>query len=261
MFRAIALTAAAVVFAAASVAAQQDQQRQAPFVFEAGDVELTQLIDRCARYLQRNILYDEAELVQVDGERRPPRRRGRAGANEEDGAGNPSGPVVSLQLPVVTDRDGCEEMLCGLLWRHGFALVVLDEGKRVYEVLLRSGPRRSEIVQRAVHRTPLQVLARPTLRQVVSCLHTLDHINAQVASNSLRAFYASNSGNNVETLAMTAIGNSASIVLTGPQDAVARALTVLASADKPLKPSQQLLHKRIEALTKRIEQLEERLEK
>ena len=58
-----------VVFAAAAVC-QADPPRpikntapaKAPFVFEAGEVELRTLIERCGAYLQRNILVNDLEL-------------------------------------------------------------------------------------------------------------------------------------------------------------------------------------------------------
>ena len=80
-------------------------------------------------------------------------------------APDPDSPSVELQLPVVTDRDGCEELLYGLLWTRGLVVVPLDEAKGVYEVLSVHGQRAREFGSRCVQRTPEQVLARPALRQ------------------------------------------------------------------------------------------------
>ncbi|MFT4840575.1 MAG: hypothetical protein ACI8UD_000395 [Planctomycetota bacterium] len=82
--------------------------KKAPFVFEAGDVDLLELIERCGAYLQFNILVNGSELHSTGGGR----NRGRAPATEPR-------LVVSLQLPVVTDDDGCEELLSSMLWSHG----------------------------------------------------------------------------------------------------------------------------------------------
>ena len=159
--------ASAFPFLLATALAQTDTQRPAtkpPFVFEPGVVELRALIERCGIYLQRNILVDESELAPANNRKAKPAPPPAAGAPAAPADG-PTGPFIDLQLPVVTDTNGCEEMLTSLLWTRGLALVPLDEKKGVYEVLSMSGQRAREIPTRAAHRTPEQVLARPTLRQ------------------------------------------------------------------------------------------------
>lgn len=198
---------------------------KAPFVFEAGTVELRALVDRCASYLQRNILIDPIEVQSTPAAQGNARGKGGQGAD----AGTGSGLAFELQLPVVTDRDGCEEMLYSLLWSKGLTMVPLDEAKGVYEVLSMHGQRARELLQRAVTRTPAEVLARPRLRQWVLVAMNLKHINATIATNALRPFFAS--GSQQAPLVIGNAGTSSTVLLCGPQDSVAGAILVLQTAD------------------------------
>lgn len=234
---------------------------KAPFVFEPGVVEVHALIERCGTYLQRNILVDDSELQTTPGKRprAAPAAAGGAAAGAPAGDG-PTGPFVELQLPVVTDRDGCEELLTSLLWTRGLALVPLDEAKAVYEVLSMNGPRAREIAMRAVQRTAEQVLARPTLRQCVTVAVTLQHTNGQLASNALRPFFASQGNSNGGQLNVGNLGNTTSVLLNGPQDQVANALLILRAADVPQPPEvRPEWMQRLDSLAKQNEQLEKRL--
>ncbi|HEU4419474.1 MAG TPA: hypothetical protein VFT55_11090 [Planctomycetota bacterium] len=235
--------------------ADKPSAAKAPFVFEPGVVELRTLIERCGSYLQRNILVDDSELMPAKASRsRVPAPAAAAGADNA-----PPGPFVELQLPVVTDRDGCEELLTSLLWARGLALVPLDEPKRVYEVVSLNGPRAREIPLRAVLRTPEQVLARPTLRQFVSVVYTLKHTRADMASNALRPFFTA-SGNWVGSLNLGNVGNQTSIVLSGPQDLVASGLLLLQTADVPQPPEAKTDPTvRLDALAQQHEQVLQRV--
>ena len=225
---------------------------KAPFVFEAGTVELRPLIDRCANYLQRNILLDPIELQSI------PAAQGNARGKGGQGADAGPGLVFELQLPVVTDRDGCEEMLYSLLWSKGLTMVPLDEAKGVYEVLSMHGQRARELLQRAVSRTPAEVLARPRLRQWVLVAMNLEHINAIIATNALRPFFAM--GSQQSPLILGSPGTSATILLSGPQDAVASAILVLQTADVVQADVNTELQTRTEQLAKQAADLAARLE-
>jgi hypothetical protein len=262
-FPSLALTGALVAAAlapaqeprpATTITAPPTKPDKAPFVFEAGDLALDQLITRCANYLQRNILFEENDLMRQGGGGRKP--RGGAAAAESA----PQMLTVSLQQPVVTDRDGCEDLLSGFLWSFGLTIVPIDEGKGVYEVISLTGQRAREVSMRAVQRTPAQVLARPTQRQWVTVVYTLQHTNAMIATNALRPFFSSNSGNGSPVLVLGNLGNSAAIVLTGPQDQVASALTLLQRGDVAETPEAvPELAARVEALAKQNEALQRRL--
>jgi hypothetical protein len=234
---------------------------KAPFVFEPGVVDVRTLIQRCGTYLQRNILVDDVELMPNRKSQRPapPPAAGAPGAAAEPA---PDTPSVELQLPVVTDRDGCEELLCSLLWVRGLVVVPLDEGKGVYEVLSMHGPRAREVPMRAVPRTPEQVLARPALRQFVTVVTTLKHVNATIATNALRPFFASvNQNQSALALSLGNVGNASAMLISGPQDAVAYALRLLQAVDVPQPPEQQKteLEARFEALQRQHEALLQRV--
>lgn len=207
---------------------------KAPFVFEAGTHELRPLVDRCAAYLQRNIIIDGKELITGKGQ----------------------GPF-ELQMPVVTDRDGCEEMLQSLLWTQGLTIVPLDEAKAVYEILSMVGVRSQEIVQRAPVRTAQDVLARPRLRHWVTVAFNLKHTNANIASNALRPFFARNS--NQPSLSIGSVGNNTTLLLCGPQDTVAGALALLQIADVAQSEAVTEQQARIEQLSKQVAELAQRL--
>ena len=231
--------------------------KKAPFVFEVGTVPLEALIARCGAYLQCNILVDSQELAVAGGARPKARPAAAAEPKSED-----EGPFVSLQLPVVTDRDGCEELLSSMLWANGLSLVALDADKSVYEVLAMEGRRAREIAACAVRRTAEQVLARPMLRSVVTTVYTLKHTNAQIANNALRPFYASSSSsqNAAASLLIGNVGNKSSLILTGPQFMVASALQLLQEADVPDTELPELLEGRLRELSKTCTALLERLE-
>jgi hypothetical protein len=225
---------------------------KAPFVFEAGTVELRPLVDRCAAYLQRNILIDPIEVQST------PAAQGNARGKGGQGADAGTSLAFELQLPVVTDRDGCEEMLHSLLWSKGLTMVPLDEAKGVYEVLSMHGQRARELLQRAVSRTPAEVLARPRLRQWVLVAMNLKHINATIATNALRPFFAM--GSQQSPLALGSTGTSSTILLCGPQDAVASAILVLQTADVAQADVNSEIQTRTEQLSKQTADLAARME-
>jgi len=254
---------------------QEPEGKKAPFVFEAGDVELLDLIDRCGTFLHYNILIDSMELSAASAGRGGGARRGGRGNRmpaprgaqpaKKDG---PTGPTVTLQLPVVTDHNGCEELLTSMLWSHGLALVPLDEEKAVFEVLSMQGSRAREIMAGAVRRSPEQVLARPMLRRYVTVVYNLKHTNAQLANNALRPFFANYQSNSVNNLQIGNIGNRVGIILSGPQFMVANAVRLLQEADVPtpdnpheLAQQMQDLARQNKSLTKRLAALEEKLAK
>ncbi|MFO1078382.1 MAG: hypothetical protein U1E73_11730 [Planctomycetota bacterium] len=252
-----ALAPLAAVLALAVAAPAQEKPRP-PFVFEAGEVDLRDLVDRCAAYLQRNILVNDRELAAVSPQPRN-RVRGQQAPPPPAEAAGAGGPTVELQQPIATDRDGCEDVLTSLLWTLGLALVPLDEKKGVYEVLSLSGARMREVQMRAVLRTPEQVLARPALRLFVTCVYPLQHTNAMIANNALRPFFSSN-GQQGPMLTIGNMGNSAAVLLTGPQDQVAMALQLLQAADLPTKEEvPESLVQRLEALARQHSELQQRI--
>ncbi|MFM1871352.1 MAG: hypothetical protein RL398_774 [Planctomycetota bacterium] len=214
------------------------QERPAPFRIEAGEVQIPDLIDRCAVYLDRNILVSPNEIAGVV--------------------------PVRLQRPIETDRDGCEELLAGMLTRSGHVLTVVDDKQGIYEVLNAMGPRGRELMGRAQQRTVEQVLARPRLKMPVTTTVSLQHINATIATNALRPFYASTGGMNVAgSLTLGNVGNAGSLLLSGLQDQVAQAIELVRRCDVPSPDEAQAatLEQRIVALEQRIAALERALQR
>ena len=196
----------------ACVAQQPNAQpARAPFVVEAGEVTLTALIDRCAAYLDVNILCSPQELTSVA----------------------PQQPV-RLQKAIQTDRDGCEEFLANMLYRNGLALTWLDEKGTMQEIVSMAGPRSREIWGRAQERSPEAVLARPNLKLPVTTVVPLDHINAPVATNALRPFFASTGGPGAGSmLTIGNVGGSRAMLVSGMQDQVAQAIRLIKKCDVP----------------------------
>jgi hypothetical protein len=209
------------------------------FVLEAGDVPIEELIDSAAQFLNRNILYLPAEVQS-----------------------GPKGAAVSVHLQnrLELDANGCEEMLCTLLYSRGFALTVLDPSRNLYEVILMTGARAKELGTRAVYMSPDEVLRRPQLRMTVLTTVELQHINAPVAVNALRPFFAQ--GGNGPTLQLGNAGNNASLLLQGFADQVTVAIRLLRECDKPPPPNQPPeLVTRIQQLEQQVQSLREQLAK
>ncbi|HEX6812205.1 MAG TPA: hypothetical protein VF384_11320 [Planctomycetota bacterium] len=209
------------------------------FVLEPGEVSLSDLIDRCAPLLGWNILTNNQEMAAAGG-----------------GAA-----TIRLQNRIATDLQGCEDFLTSMLYRSGLVLTGLDESKQIYEVIALNGPRSREIVNRALTRTPEQVLARPSLKVPVLTVVELKHINATIATNALRPFYASTGGNPAGSMTIGNVGNSTAMLLSGMSDQVAGAIRLLKTCDVPPPPEQAppSLTERIEAIERRLTALEQKL--
>jgi hypothetical protein len=208
------------------------------FVVEPGELTLPALIDRCAAFLDCNILVSPTELASA-------------------GQGNSS---IKLQKRIETDRTGCEEFFTTMLYRFGFALTPLDDAGQMFEVLSMSGPRGREIVNRAPHRTVEQVLARPNLKVMVTVMVPLQHTNATIATNALRPFFASTgSPAGGGTLTIGNVGNSTAMLVSGMQDQVASAIRLLRECDVPSAKPELGVDQRLDAIERRLKALEERL--
>jgi hypothetical protein len=208
-----------------------------PFVLEAGEILLSDLIDRSAPYLGWNILSHNQEMASAGG-----------------------ATTIRLQNRIETDVAGCEELLASMLWRSGFALTTLDESKRLYEIINASGPRSREITTRAVSKTPEQVLARPNLKVPVMTAVELKHINATIATNALRPFFASTGGaQGGAQLTLGNVGNNTAVLVLGMQDQVASALRILKTCDVPAAAGEPALLERLDAIERRLQALEQKL--
>ena len=209
------------------------------FVIEPGEITLTDLIDKSAALLGWNILSTKTEIEAAGG-----------------------AATIRLHNRIATDALGCEEFLASMLYRSGFALTVLDQERQIYEVIAYAGPRQREITNRAQSRTPEQVLARPGLRVPVLTVVSLKHINATVATNALRPFYASTGGSaGGAALTIGNVGNNTAMLLSGYNDQVASAIRMLQVCDVPPPPeaAPPSLAERIDAIERRLQVLEQKL--
>jgi type II secretory pathway component GspD/PulD (secretin) len=222
------------------VSQQSVAPQKEPFLVEAGEVQLSVLIDRCAAYLGCNILVTPSDFA------------------------GPQGQPFRLQRPIATDRAGCEEFLADMLYRQGFALVSVNDKGTILEALSMSGPRAREVLQNAATSSLEDVLARPNLKRPVTTTVALQHINATVATNALRPFYASaGSPMGGGTLQIGNVGNNTAVLLSGMQDQVAQAARMLKTVDvAPSKEEQAAVMSvasRLERLEQRVKALEEAL--
>ncbi len=206
------------------------------FVLEAGDHNVLDLIDRAAEFLGRNILSDPAMMM----------------------AASPGGTVIAIQKQIAVDALGCEDLLSQLLYTKGFALVPLDTSTGMYEVIAMQGPRRAEIMTRAISMTPEEVLRRPNLKMVVVTSVPLENVQIQVATNSLRPFFAAQ-GQSRTGLTLGNVGNNRVMLLMGFADQVAAAIRLVRSADVPPGSANETLDRRVNELEKRITALEEKV--
>ncbi len=210
-----------------------------PFVVAAGELSLTDLIDRSAAYLDCNILVSPQELSTQN--------------------------AVRLQKGISTDRDGCEEFLANMLYRNGLALTRMDEKGTMLEVIGLHGPRGREVASRAIECSPETVLLRPNLKLAVTTVVPLEHINATIASNALRPFFASTGQPGSSTLTIGNVGSSKAMLISGLQDQVAQAIRMLRKCDVPGGMDGMgmpgMVDERVPALERRVKALEDALGK
>lgn len=228
----------ALLVAIPACVAQQPnaQPARAPFVVEAGEVTLAALIDRCAAYLDVNILCSPQELTS-----------------------GPSQQPVRLQKAIQTDRNGCEEFLANMLYRNGLALTWLDEKGTMQEIVSMAGPRSREIWGRAQERSPEAVLARPNLKLPVTTVVPLEHINATIATNALRPFFASTgSPSGGGTLTIGNVGNNSAMLVSGFQDQVVQAIRLIRECDTPGPKMAPGIEELLTSLQARVKALEDK---
>ena len=229
---------AGLAMTATTASAQDGTEDKPPFRADAGEVRLPDLIDRCALYLQRNILWDETEMEHAQ--------------------------AVRLQMPIATDAEGCEELLANVLYRSGFVLTLLDKKRQVYDVVWIKGARSLEIGNRAQHRSTEQILTRPRLKTPVRTVVTLEHVPVQTAANSLRPFLGSAQSTG---LTIGSLGQGNNLLLSGIQDQVAAAIRIIEACDvaPPVQRQEQRsqlavsiakLEQRLAVLEKKLERIE-----
>jgi hypothetical protein len=181
------------------------------FSLAPGEHDLGELVDKAATVLGRNILWQDTE-------------RAAAGKNSLR---------VTLHNPVKVTPQAFEELLSSLLYTQGFAIVPVDAEKGFYEVISLFGQRAREVMNRAVWRTPEEVLARPNQREFVLTTVRLAHTNATVATNALRPFFNSAGGPQGTQLVIGNVGNNEAMLIAGFTDQVCSAIRLVRACDQP----------------------------
>ena len=199
------------------------------FVLEAGEHALANVIERTAAWLGRNYLMSEADFQQT--------------------------PTVKLQSTRHFGAEDLERTLGQLLYTRGFAVVEIDAQTGLYEVIAMFGPRRAEVMSRAVWRSPDEIIARRGWYEAVATNVTLGHLNAQMASNALRPYLSQSSSGQVPALTIGTLGESRSLVLTGFGPQLAPVIEMIRLADRAAGEQEQA--ERVEALQKRVRELEQ----
>ncbi len=241
----LAVVATSLLAACASTTKERSLSTGQPapsgtFQLASGAHSTKDIIDATARYLGVNILANKGELEMT--------------------------PQIDLQSAVLLRGDEVEQFVGDLLWTRSLALVPRAGS---YEVISMVGSRGREVMTAAVMRTPEEILLRPSLRTPVTTTISLKHINANIATNALRPFFAQ-AGMPAGGAGLTfgTAGSNDRILISGFQNDVARAIELVRANDQPpvnkaAAPSPagaQLddLAKKVEALEKRIEALEKR---
>lgn len=130
-----------------------------------------------------------------------------------------------------------------MLYTKGFAVIPRGEGGlELLEIVMMNGPRGREVSSSARHVAP-EDLANYRFQTGVPILTTLPlkHINAQLARNTLRPFFASTGGNFVGSVQIGNVGNKSALLLQGfgPQvHAAARMIQLVDEPSAELAPEQ-----------------------
>ena len=181
-------------------------------VLEAGEYKLDDLIDRAARYLKRNYLYDlEGSPVTSSG--------------------------FKLQESLSLNPHNCEAFLSQIAYSKGFILVPTNPSLQVYEFVyvMGTGRGRSQHTARVACRST--IMATQEVKQNahiyfrVTTKVDLTHITATDAREVIQSLFRS-SQTSPEGIACTLV-NRSSIMLSGMAPHVARAIRLLEIADTP----------------------------
>ena len=218
---------------AAPQASAQDESSTG-FVLEAGEHDISDIVDRAAKFLGRNLILQRSELVSIQ-----------------------NATTITLQKTLNLDVFGCEEVVSHLAWLKGLVMSPMDPNRGIYEFISVRGSRRGEI--RSTFMTPAQVLKRPRLKIKVSTSIQLKHIDAMRASQYLRPFHSMSSRSGV-ALSIGTLGSRHALLLQGMADQVANAIQMVTLMDTPeAEDDQPGVDERIAALEKERASLLEEL--
>ncbi len=214
------------LFLAFAVTAQTDPTPTAKpqtFTIDAGTHGIPELTDRVAAFLDCNILYTTAEL---------------------EGAGK-----IRTTRRTEVDAKGCWELFGTLLYHKGLAIVTMDEARGFHEIIAMSGQRQREIANGAmfVKSENIEAYAGHKATPILTTV-PLKNINATIATNALRPFFASTgSPAGGGSLTLGNVGNNTDMLVQGYGPQVAAACRMLRLIDvRSDEPSDQVQVVRLE---------------
>lgn len=192
----------ALPFSSSSCPAPQrgDPKASSDFVIEAGTHEVTDLIDRSAKYLNRNYVYSDMDMQM---------------SNETS---------VTLQNKLTLDAVGCQEVVSQMAFSKGIVMVPVDEGRGLYEWVSILGPNRLHVVSRATEMTPDEVLRRRNQCRWVHTVCRLSSLPSEQIVSQLRRFLMTNNSH-LPSLEVGSAGNE--LLLRGFSHEVASAIEMI----------------------------------
>lgn len=219
----------ALAFASVACLGLLPQDAVAPaeerFVLEPGEHDLLDVLDRAAKYLDRNYIVAPGEAQQL--------------------------PPILLQRRITVDRAGCETVLGQLAYARGLALVPRDPELGLWDVVNLNGPRRNDVIANRVV-VPAEDLQRyASSKTYIATRIALRHVDASQAAQMLRPFLA----NNKTPMQVGSLGPSA-LLLSGFGDDVAAAARLIDLADLPSAELPDRLEQRLAAIEARLARLE-----
>jgi type II secretory pathway component GspD/PulD (secretin) len=204
-------------------------------VLAAGDHGVTELIERVAQFLGRNYLIDQREQL--------------------------TAAKITLQNPLTLTKESCPGVLEGFLQTQNLAVVLSDAEHGIYEVIHMQGPRRGEIMTRAVPMSVKDVLANRKRKLPVQCTIQLKHNTPQVVVNQLRPLLQQNPG---RALQIVTAGDG-SLVVIGFADQVAGLIDSVTDMDQGRDPADAepvpVLREQLDAIHARLDTLQKLLQR
>jgi hypothetical protein len=231
-----AVVAIALLGLPSAVQDPQDPKSANRFVIEAGEHSIKDLIERAAAALKRNYVYSEAELAQIAGPESSVRIQNR----------------LDLGLADV------EQVVSQLVFTRGFVMLPVNPERGIYEWINMTGMKRAEIDNRATQMTADEVLAWRGAKIPVFTGYTLETINAQQATNTLRPFFVSAGATGAMPLAFATVGDSRTLLIRGLSDQVVAAIKMLRRVDTAEPDTESFVDWK-ERIEQRLEALERKL--
>ena len=193
-------------------------------VLPPGELTVAELVDATARFLCRNYLYDH-EVVQAAGS-------------------------FTLQRSLALDAIGSEEILAALLATRGLAALPIDELRGVYEIVSLAPDARRAPITNVPWRSSDEILRRPRLRELVMTAIELQHADASLLADALRAQFSLQGMWQPGMPTASSAGRHV-LLLHGYRDQVAAAILAALQLDRLLTPSSSAnddLQRRVERL-------------